>query len=307
MSKDTKKGLANYVLLALLGLIVSYAVILGGGIYLDKRLASYMQEETAEPVVPEALSNLPFDVEVIGSFKTDMKGIYGWAIKAEVGDNVVYSTADGKRLFIGGILDENGENITEKHLIEHIFQGNAALSMDGQPEAVSNELLRQRKELIKASQMEGLSIPAKNSDGKVYLAVDLNCPYCQQLVEEVLEQVAVLDKQAEVNIVPLCLLGEQSCIAHSHFATNAPADRLEQMKKWFAGEHGYDPQVAWPISAEEEPAMVQRGNDFMMAAHQANRAGVEGVPYMTWEGRDKEVYHIVGVPSKEQITAILEH
>ena len=71
--------------------------------------------------LPKAVADLGIPgAKVDKTFDTGLEGINGWVISVENDTNVIYTTEDGKHAFVGMILGEGGENLTQAHMEEHM-------------------------------------------------------------------------------------------------------------------------------------------------------------------------------------------
>jgi len=88
-------------------------------------------------------------------------GLTGWLMKDKSGTYYTFfTTPDGKYLFAGALLDENGNNLTQK--FQDMYEPKADLStLFGKLNATAH-----------------ITTGAKLSKGEIYVFIDPNCPYC---------------------------------------------------------------------------------------------------------------------------------
>ena len=68
------------------------------------------------PRKPSALKLLEKQgARVVNQFQAG-GGLNGWTLSKGGTETIIYTTADGKRLFVGVLLDETGAAVTEAHL-----------------------------------------------------------------------------------------------------------------------------------------------------------------------------------------------
>ena len=157
--------------------------------------------------LPKAVSDLGIPgAKVDKTFDTGLDGINGWVISVENDTNVIYTTEDGTHAFIGMILGEGGENLTQAHMEQHM-ENSPLASMPKRAASQDNGFTDEDEAAALAQVEENAFYVEEGSGDKVlYVVFDTQCGYCQKMYQE---SRAVLD-EVTIRWIPVGFMGEGS-------------------------------------------------------------------------------------------------
>ena len=188
--------------------LIASAVTIASALMTGSAFAEDSKAEGAKEL-PKAVADLGIPgAKVDKTFDTGLEGINGWVISVENDTNVIYTTEDGKHAFVGMILGEGGENLTQAHMEEHM-ENSPLANMPGRAGASQADNGYSDDEEAKALELiQDAPFYVEEGSGErvLYVIYDTQCPYCQRMYEasrDVLEDVTI-------RWVPVGFLGEQS-------------------------------------------------------------------------------------------------
>lgn len=162
---------------------------------------------SASMELPKAVADLGIPgAKVDKRFDTGLDGINGWVISVEDDTNVMYTTDDGTHAFIGMILGEGGENLTQAHMEQHMDE--SQLSKLPQRSGAKDNGYTEEQESAALAQVEeeAFYVEEGTGDKVLYVVFDTQCGYCQQMYKA---SRAVLD-EVTIRWVPVGFMGEGS-------------------------------------------------------------------------------------------------
>ncbi|MEF8793306.1 thiol:disulfide interchange protein DsbG [Thiohalorhabdus sp.] len=116
-----------------------------------------------DPELPPAVQALTTKgLQVVERFEAP-GGLTGFTARAGGREVVVYATPDGEHVLLGTLLDERGNNLTKKHLAEH-------MPSRGMGEAWA-----------RLEEAQWIATGAKDPERVVYMFTDPFCPYCHAI------------------------------------------------------------------------------------------------------------------------------
>lgn len=296
-TEEVASGLTKKDRRFLLSLIGAVCLVFGVFIFALIKMSINTLEtvDASSAVEPKSLSSLPFDTEVVSSFNTQIPGLVGWHVKSrEAGENIIYSSANGDYTIIGVVLDQNGENITEKEMVEHLGLDLTTQTLS----EVSPEDTKRQIDFVKNKLVEGLGVSGKNSDKTVWAVIDVNCPYCHELIKELDSLLAEMNEHASVELVTACVLGPNSCAQESLLKELAPEDRMLALVRHVHGEKG-----VFGTSSEEE--LLEKSQQLLRNAQQFMEQGISAVPTILWVDDEGNAMSHTGLPARGLLKAIL--
>jgi thiol:disulfide interchange protein DsbG len=240
--------------------------------------ATLMSSAFAAQAVPKVLNGaVSAGVKVIKQFPA-ASGLTGWVLSQGGKYSVVYTTADGKTLIAGALVDERGQNLSQLYEAAQVPQPDLSAAF---------------RQLEKTSYVaEGSST---NPKSVVYAFVDANCPYCHYLWQ------AVQPYQAaglQVRWIPVAMLGPTSMPkAVSILAAADKAAAFRTMEE----NHGKPWNAPAGISATSHPALVaaiQKNGEAM------DGFGIGGTPGIVWRDKQGKVRVQSGMPRLSELPGI---
>lgn len=251
---------------------------------------------TANTEIPKPLLEKADQVKVLSSFATEIKGINGWVIEG-VAENaektIVYSSADGKAIFIGGIVGENDVNLTTKHFDLFIDKSKPKKEALAPTSKVKNQPPL-KKESIDLSGMQGVLdsqpvVTIGNGDKELTILVDLNCPYCHQYYKSLVGQSDLLD-EFTLNLMPVGILGMDSVYKAAMFEGLSDNEALELLKALMDGS-----------SVSITPTEIAINNS-MNRSQQWSNAGLNVVPLTLFDiNNHADPFGVAGILNKAQL------
>jgi thiol:disulfide interchange protein DsbG len=157
--------------------------------------------------LPKAVADLGIPgAKVDKTFDTGLDGINGWVISVENDTNVIYTTEDGKHAFVGMILGEGGENLTQAHMEQHM-ENSPLANMPQRAGAQGNGFTDDQGAAALAQvEEEAFYIEEGTGDKVLYVVFDTQCGYCQKMYQA---SRAVLD-EVTIRWIPVGFMGEGS-------------------------------------------------------------------------------------------------
>lgn len=232
----------------------------------------------AAPAYPKALERaVAAGVSVVRQFPA-ASGLTGWVLGQGGRYTIVYTTADGKTMLAGAVVDEQGENLAERYEEQYI------------PKPDFNAAWQQLEK--SAYVTEGATRAPKSV---IYVFVDANCPFCHLAWRAVQPYEAA---GLQVRWIPVATLGPTSL--PKAVEVLAASDRLAAFRRMEAN-HG----KPWNASAASDPATHAAvaasidNNGKAMAAF-----GIAGTPGIVWRDRQGKVQVKGGMPRLSELPAI---
>jgi len=251
---------------------------------------------TSDTEIPKPLLEKSDQVKVLSSFATEIKGINGWVIEG-VADNadktIIYSSADGKAIFIGGIVGENDANLTTKHF--DLFIGSSKSKKEvSEPTSKVKKQAPLKKESIDLSNMQGVLdsqpvVTIGKGDKELTIVIDLNCPYCHQYYQSLVGQSDLLG-EFTIHLMPVGILGMDSVHKAAMFEGLPEHEALELLKALMNGSNGSITPTETAIA------------NSMKRSQQWSNAGLNVVPLTLFDiDNPTDPFGVAGVLSKAQL------
>ena len=236
----------------------------------------------AAPVGASAVEKYPKAIE--GAVASGMKvtrtfpaasGLTGWVLSHNGRHSILYTTADKKTVISGALINEAGENLTERDEGKYIPK----------PDPVALY-----KELEKSSHVVEGTI--KNPKSVMYVFVDANCPFCHYTWKALQPyQKAGL----QVRWIPVATLGPTSMPkAIEVLAAADPTAAFRKMEENSGKSWTPSPQ----LTEETKPEIAEniRSNGELMG-----RFGIDGTPGLVWKDRQGKLNVKGGMPRLSEI------
>ncbi|MGI4902835.1 MAG: thiol:disulfide interchange protein DsbG, partial [Janthinobacterium lividum] len=213
-------------------------------------------------------------VTVVGEPFKAGSGLTGWILQRQGHDMIVYTTADGKRLLAGSLLDESGKDVTPGYTEQYLFPG----------------LFKK----LEASRFvaEGPAAPKS----VVYAFMDPNCVYCH-LSWKALQP--YIKAGLQVRWVPVAFLKPTSVQrAAAILEAKSPVAALQQNERSFVEQ-----------TEDGGLAPVEKPKDDTVQALSANRDlmqsfGSNGTPTLVWKDKNGVVHSKSGMPPLSALAEI---
>lgn len=168
-------------------------------------------EEISVPV----FGSVEIPIERKEVFDAGVEGMVGWHVSIKGSDSIIYTTEDGEHAFLGMVVNQKGENLTEKHALAKIggmdVQGDTAkLPGTGSP-AASDKAAPQKtgidpEEAWKAVTQTPFAYTEGNGPQEIYVTFDPRCPYCHDYSKKL----AGLHDKLTIHWIPIAVLGPDS-------------------------------------------------------------------------------------------------
>lgn len=237
-------------------------------------LPTLSRAETYPPVLRPYLDN---GLKVTKRF-TAASGLTGWVVLHQGQYTVLFTTADGKTLISGALINEQGKNLTAGYTRHYIPQPDFSQAFS---------------ELEKSHYItEGtLNAPKK----VIYIFTDANCPFCHKtwLSLQPYERAGL-----QVRWVMVAVLGPNSM--NKAIEVMASKDRLAAFRTDM--EHfGSGRAVAAGMTPRAKPAEadIMRQQTALMT-----RFGIQGTPGLVWKNATGKVMIKFGMPLPSEIPGI---
>jgi len=246
----------------------------------DKQALSVDQSAEAEQNqsstyrLPDALKRILVPGISVSQQFSAQSGLTGWVLSREDNHTLVYTTADGKTLITGTLLDHKGNNLSEFYTKRYLPEADFALLAQAYSIAQKSEL-QERK-----AKSQG----AGGSDNSVlYVFFDPNCPYCQFAWQalEVYQQ-----QGAEIRWIPVAYLQPDSRIkATALLQSEQPEHSLRAVMM----QQEILPMPEEGIGIESEQAL-----SFNMQL--MKRFALQGTPAFVWLDSEQQLQSYSGMP-----------
>ncbi len=259
------RGLSTHWQISLIALLV--CALLAG-------LPALSRAEAYPPVLKPYLNN---GLKVTKRFAA-ASGLTGWVVLHQGQHTVLFTTADGKTLISGALIDEQGKNLTASYARRYIPKPDFS--------QVFSEL--ETSHYI----TEGtLKAPKKI----IYIFTDANCPFCHKtwLSLQPYEKAGL-----QVRWVMVAVLGPNSM--NKAIEVMASKDRLAAFRTDM--EHfGSGRAVAAGMTPQAKPAEadIMRQQTALMT-----RFGIQGTPGLVWKNAAGKVMIKFGMPLPSEIPGI---
>lgn len=216
------------------------------------------------------------DIKVVKQFPAT-SGLTGWVVSQGPRYSVVYTTADGKTLVAGTLIDEQGENLSAKYEERYIPKPDLAAAFARLDES--------------AFVAEGAPKPKS----VIYVFVDPNCPYCHLMWRAVqpYEKAGL-----QVRWIPVATLGPTSM--PKAIGVLAASDKTAAFR-FMEQNHG----KPW----KPDPSRSERSHPAVAASIRANgelmeQFGIAGTPGIVWRDREGKVQVQSGMPRLSELPTI---
>ena len=218
--------------------------------------------------------------QILKAFHTGVADMDGYAVQLAPGHAMImYASADGKYLFMGGMFNRKGTNESMKYA--HEYLPSADLPKVFTPAAMGAAVQKTAHFLI----------GDPSAPKTVWMVMDPNCVFCHLAYEHLLPYLKKGDVRIEV--VPVGFLKPSSLPkAATILASKDPAKAWAYDEKHYimppTEEGGTVPLKHIPPS---DIRTIQANNTWM------NQHGIGGTPYLIYQG-PKHQWHVVnGMPS----------
>lgn len=247
---------------------------------LTAMLAAVLINTTASAAqrTPPALERaLAAGVKVLRQFPAT-PGLTGWVLSQGGRHSLVYTTADGKTLVAGTLIDAQGQNLSARHEDMYIPKPDFATAF---------------------AQLEKSAFVAEGSishpKSVIYVFVDPNCPYCHFMWRAVQPYEAA---GLQVRWIPVATLGPTSM--PKAIEVLAAPDRTAAFRR-MEENHGkpWKPDAGKTEQAQPALAASIRMNGELMEAF-----GIAGTPGMVWRDRQGKVQVKSGMPRLSELPSI---
>jgi thiol:disulfide interchange protein DsbG len=232
----------------------------------------------AAPAYPKALDRaIAAGVSVVRQFPA-ASGLTGWVLGQGGRYTIVYTTADGKTMLAGAIVNEQGENLGQRYEEQFVPKPDYSAAY---------------QQLEKAAYVtEGATRAPKSV---IYVFVDANCPFCHLAWRAVQPYEAA---GLQVRWIPVATLGPTSM--PKAVEVLAASDRLAAFRRMEENQG-----KPWNASAASDPASHAaisasiENNGKLMEAF-----GIAGTPGIVWRDRQGKVQVKGGMPHLSELPAI---
>jgi thiol:disulfide interchange protein DsbG len=216
-------------------------------------------------------------VKVVRQFPA-ASGLTGWVLSQGTSHSLVYTTADGKTLVAGALVDERGQNLSAQHEDMYIPKPDSAAAF---------------------AQLEKSAFVAEGSMKKpksiIYAFVDPNCPFCHYLWR------AVQPYQAaglQVRWIPVATLGATSMPKAIEVLT--ASNKTEAFRR-MENNHGspWKPQAG--KTEQNHPsvaASIYKNGELM------EQFGIAGTPGVVWRDSKGKVHVKSGMPRLSELPSM---
>jgi thiol:disulfide interchange protein DsbG len=202
-------------------------------------------------------------------------GLTGWVLSHNGRHSIVYTTADRKTVISGMLINESGENLTERDEAKYIPKPDPAALY---------------RELEKSSHVvEGT---LRNPKSVMYVFVDANCPFCH-LTWKALQPYQ--EAGLQVRWIPVATLGPTSMPKAIEVLAEAdPVAAFRKMEENSGKSWTATPQMT--EDAKPEIAEKIRSNGELMGSF-----GIGGTPGIVWKDQQGKLNVKGGMPRLSEI------
>jgi thiol:disulfide interchange protein DsbG len=217
------------------------------------------------------------DAKILASFQA-APGIDGYGIETGQGqDGIIYTTADGRYVFMGDLFQADGTNLTQNYTQKYLPASTPA------PAATPAQIWQQ---LGAVTQFQvGNPKAAKH----VVMFLDPNCIYCH--LTYVAMQPYLKNGSLRLSIVPVGVIKASSpARAEAMLAAADPAKALSQDEAQFDAQN----EEGGLAAAANPPAKIVaeiNANDNFMQTH-----NIDGTPYLLFHDASGAVQGVSGMP-----------
>ena len=203
--------------------------------------------------------------------------LHGYAATRPNGRRVVFfTTADGKVLIFGTLVDEHGKNLTQEYLDAY----------------VQKPMNRQYFSSLEKSHW--IAMGSKHPKRIVYAFVDPNCPYCHQFWEAARK---AYPKGLQVRYIVVGILGNSSVNkAAAILGAKDPAAALEKNELGFKDHSG---AIAPVTRMPDHIHSIIAEHDRLMT-----KFGIDGTPGLVWKNKAGKVQTSNGLPPSSELEKI---
>nr|WP_235584343.1 thiol:disulfide interchange protein DsbG [Massilia sp. MS-15] len=216
-------------------------------------------------------------VKVVKQFPAT-SGLTGWVLSQGGRHSIAYTTADGKTLLAGMLIDERGQNLSAQHEDMYVPKPDFAAAF---------------AQLEKSAFIAEGTV--KHPKSIIYAFVDANCPYCHFMWR------AVQPYQAaglQVRWIPVATLGPTSM--PKALEVLAAADKTAAFRR-MEQNHGKPWKPAAGMTEQGHPsvaASIRRNGELMESF------GIAGTPGVVWRDKEGKVQVKSGMPRLSELPSI---
>jgi thiol:disulfide interchange protein DsbG len=216
-------------------------------------------------------------VKVVKQFPAG-SGLTGWVLSQGARYSLVYTTADGKTLVAGALIDERGQNLSAQHEDMYIPKPDFSAAF---------------AQLEKSAFIAEGSI--KHPKSVIYAFVDPNCPYCHFMWRAVQPYEAA---GLQVRWIPVATLGPTSM--PKAIEVLAAPDKTAAFRR-MEENHGkpWKPDAGKTEQSHPSVAASIRRNGELMDGF-----GIAGTPGVVWRDKQGKVQVKSGMPRLSELPSI---
>lgn len=235
--------------------------------------AAFAAQQTP-PVLERAVGA---GIKVVRQFPAT-SGLTGWVLSQGSRHSLVYTTADGKTLVAGMLIDERGQNLSAQHEDMYIPKPDFAAAF---------------AQLEKSAFVAEGSV--KNPKSIIYAFVDANCPYCHFMWRAVQPYEAA---GLQVRWIPVATLGPTSM--PKAIEVLAAPDKTAAFRR-MEQNHGkpWKPNAGMTEQRHPSVAASIRKNGELMEGF-----GIAGTPGVVWRDKQGKVQVKGGMPRLSELPSI---
>jgi thiol:disulfide interchange protein DsbG len=235
---------------------------------------AFAAQQSPPPALERAVAA---GVKVVKQFPA-ASGLTGWVLSQGARHSLVYTTADGKTLVAGALIDERGQNLSAQHEDMYIPK----------PDFTAAFAELEKSAFIAEGSM-------KNPKSVIYVFVDPNCPYCHLMWRAVQPYEAA---GLQVRWIPVATLGPTSM--PKAIEVLADPDKTAAFRR-MEQNHGKPWKPAAASTEQSQPAVaaaIRRNGELM------DGFGIAGTPGVVWRDKQGKVQVKSGMPRLSELPSI---
>lgn len=235
---------------------------------------AFAAQQSPPPALERAVAA---GVKVVKQFPA-ASGLTGWVLSQGARHSLVYTTADGKTLVAGALIDERGQNLSAQHEDMYIPK----------PDFTAAFAELEKSAFIAEGSM-------KNPKSVIYVFVDPNCPYCHLMWRAVQPYEAA---GLQVRWIPVATLGPTSM--PKAIEVLAAPDKTAAFRR-MEQNHGKPWKPAAASTEQSQPvvaAAIRRNGELM------DSFGIAGTPGVVWRDKQGKVQVKSGMPRLSELPSI---
>lgn len=216
-------------------------------------------------------------------------GMIGFVVHSSQGNNgIVYADAQGQYLFIGSIINNQGQDLTQVYTNEYINSKLAGPAYQ------------------KAASMNWFSEGSDKAPHKLYIIIDPNCIYCHVLYQQI--EPLITSNQLQVRWIPVAFRDPSSpgkAAAMLNAGSDAAADKLLAQN-----ENGFDDQTESGaltplVPNADDPVLSGAFSKVAQNTAFFSQSGFQGTPTILYKQEDGTVMMVPGMPRGQAFTDMI--